>query len=118
MDAIEYLKVRSRMTNNCNISCGNCPLYYENNGKKKTCTEFESLYPNEAIKIVEEWGDKYPRMTNKDKYIEVMKNTFGDNFDLDICSQRMPQCRCSDVKCSECKKFWHSEYKEKEQEEK
>ena len=121
MDALEYLKIRGRMTSNCNKSCGNCPLYYDNNGKKKTCTEFEFLYPNEAISIISKWEKEHPLKTNKDKYKEIIRETFGDNFDIEICGSRpyenIPDCRCdSMMDCGDCVKFWNSEYIEKEKE--
>ena len=34
MDAIEYLKTRTRMTNNCTINCDECLLHYKNNDKE------------------------------------------------------------------------------------
>lgn len=116
MDALEYFKIRSRMTNNCNESCDICPLSYDNNSKKISCGEFESLYPNEAIKIVEEWGKEHPFISNMDKYKEIIRETFGDNF-IQICfRENVPTCRCRDFNCSECEEFWGREYKKKEEE--
>lgn len=116
MDALEFLKVRSRMTKNCGMDCVDCPLYYANNNKKLGCKRFETLYPDEAIKIVEEWGKEHPFISNMDKYKEIIRETFGDNF-IDICHEKnVPICRCEDFNCSECKEFWGREYKKKEEE--
>lgn len=120
MDAIEYLKVRSRMTNNCNESCDICPLSYDNNSKKISCSEFESLYPKEAIKIVEDWSKEHPTMTNAEKYKQLMKSILGDDFEIENCpnkSHDVPSCACGKMNdCSECEEFWNSEYKKEEKE--
>ena len=118
MDALKYLEIKSRMTNNCKMSCNDCPLAYKNNIKKINCGRLESLYPNEAIKIVEDWGKEHPFVTNVDKYKEIIKETFGDDFEIEICGNKpyenIPDCRCCMMNCDECIEFWNSEYIEKE----
>ena len=118
MDAIEYLKTRTRMTSNCTIKCDECLLHYKNNNHELYCNKLEEYYPNEAIKIVEEWGKEHPIISNMDKYKEVIKETFGDDFEIEICptkSHDVPSCACEKMNnCNECVKFWNSEYKEKE----
>ena len=116
MDAIEYFKIKKRMTNKCEMDCVDCPLYYANNNKKLGCKRFETLYPDEAIKIVEGWDKEHPIVTNMDKYKEIIRKTFGDNF-IQICfRENVPTCRCRDFNCSECEEFWGREYKNKEEE--
>ena len=114
MDAIEYLKTRTRMTNNCTINCDECLLHYKNNDKELYCNKLEEYYPNEAIKIVEEWGKEHPLISNVDKYKEVIKETFGDDL-IDICDKQVPNFKCSSfTSCDECIEFWNSEYTGKE----
>ena len=116
MDAIEYLKTRTRMTNNCTINCDECLLHYKNNDKELYCNKLEEYYPNEAIKIVEDWEKEHPFVTNADKYKEIIRKTFGDNF-IQICfRENVPTCRCRDFNCSGCEEFWGREYKKKEEE--
>lgn len=116
MDALKYLEIKSRMTNSCGMDCCNCLLSYKNNGKAVSCTVFERKYPDEAIKIVEVWGKEHPFVTNMDKYKEIIRETFGDNF-IQICfRENVPTCRCRDFNCSECEEFWGREYKKKEEE--
>lgn len=116
MDALEYFKTKNKMTNNCKVNCDICPLSYDNNSKGISCGKFETFYPNEAIKIVEEWGKEHPFISNVDKYKEIIRETFGDNF-MDICYKKnVPICRCEDFNCSECEEFWGREYKKKEEE--
>lgn len=120
MDAIEYLKTRKRMTKNCRIDCDECLLGSKYNGRKINCTLLESLYSDEAIQIIEEWGKENPIMTNAEKYEQMMKNFLGDDFEIEICpnkSHDVPSCACDKMyDCSECKKFWNSEYKKEEKE--
>ena len=120
MDALKYLETKGRMTNSCQIDCRNCPLAYKNNGKSIQCTALERDYSNEAIKIVEEWGKEHPIISNMDKYKEVIKETFGDDFEIEICGNKpyenIPDCRCCMMNCDECIEFWNSEYIEKEKE--
>lgn len=68
MEVLEYFKVKKRMTNKCEMDCVDCPLYYKNNNRELGCKRFETIYLEEAIKIVEDWGKEHPIITNKDKY--------------------------------------------------
>ena len=116
MDAIEYLKTRTRMTSNCTVNCDECLLHYKNNNKELYCNKLEEYYPKVAIQIVEEWGKEHPFVTNVDKYKEVIKETFGDDL-IDICDKQVPNFKCSSfISCDECVEFWDSEYIEKEKE--
>ena len=65
MNALEYLKIKGEMTNTCKMKCDECPLYDKSNNKQLGCKRFEMLYPEEAIKIVEDWKKEHPIMTNK-----------------------------------------------------
>ena len=115
MNALEYLKTKGRMTNTCGIDCNNCPLAYKNNGKSVQCTVLEKQYSDEAVKIVEEWGKEHPFITNRIKYEQLMKNLLGNDFEIEICSNKsydVPCCACEQMNnCCECVKFWNDEYK-------
>ena len=116
MDALEFLKIRSRMTNKCEMDCDKCLLGCNKNSRGVNCSGLEINYPNEAIKIVEDWEKEHPFVTNADKYKEIIRKTFGDNF-IQICfRENVPTCRCRDFNCSECEEFWGREYKKKEEE--
>ena len=120
MDALEYFKIKKRMTNKCEMDCVDCPLYYANNNKQLGCKRFEMLYPDEAIQIVERWEKEHPIMTNAEKYEQMMKNLLGDDFEIEICptkSHDVPSCACEKMNnCNDCVKFWNSEYRKKEEE--
>ena len=114
MDVLEYFKIKKRMTNKCEMKCDECPLYDKSNNKQLGCKRFEMLYPNEAIKIIEEWSKKHPLITNADKYKEVIKETFRDDL-IDVCDKQVPNFKCSSfASCDECIEFWNSEYTGKE----
>ena len=118
MDAIEYLKTRTRMTKNCEMDCDECLLGCNKNSRGISCSGLEIYHPKEAIKIVEEWKKEHPFISNVDKYKEVIKETFGDDFEIEICGNKpyenIPDCRCCMMNCDECIEFWNSEYIEKE----
>ena len=110
MDALEYLKAKTRMTKGCFLSsCEGCNFNRKNNGKNVSCVDLETIYPEQAVQIVEDWTKENPIMTNKDKYIEVTKEVFGDNF-IQFCINNVPECRCKDFNykdfnCKECKEY-------------
>ena len=60
MNALEYLKIKGEMTNTCKMKCDKCPLYDKSNNKQLGCKRFEMLYPEEAIKIVDDWKKEHP----------------------------------------------------------
>lgn len=66
MDAIKYLKTKNRMTEECEIDCGNCPLYREYN-----C--LDEVNPEEAVRIVEQWG-KENQKTYRSAIFEMLPN--------------------------------------------
>lgn len=116
MDALNYLKIRKRMTKNCEMDCDECLLGCNKNNRDVSCSGLEIDYPNEAIQIIEEWEKKHPIISNMDKYKEVIRETFGDNL-IGMCGNYIPNFKCSSfASCDECIEFWNSEYIEKEEE--
>lgn len=71
MDAVEYFKEQKRMCANYNY-CNECPLAekMESDGFNY-CTAWQRLYPEEAVRIVEEWSKAHPIQTNGQKFVEV-----------------------------------------------
>lgn len=85
INAVEYLKDKTRMTNACRIDCDSCPLSIKNNGTDEGCVEFEMKYPEEAVQKVEEWSKSHPILTNADKFKEVFG--FGGHTQIDQFAQ-------------------------------
>lgn len=123
MEFKEVVKIRNRM---CNYykSCDDCPL-----GEVSCVDGFFKVENIDGYeRILEEWAKKHPVMTNADKYIEVIKNTFGgtkfykDKVHQSVClklvGKEIDSNRCANMSCLECMKWWNEEYKEPEKEEK
>ena len=66
MTALEFLKAKVRMTQDCNIDCLDCPLSYRNNKTGKSCTKFIITSPEKAIEIVENWAKEQASITAAD----------------------------------------------------
>lgn len=47
----------------CKLDCTNCPLSHSNNGLGVFCSNFETIYPEKAIEIVQRWSDAHPQRT-------------------------------------------------------
>ena len=45
----------------CKLNCADCPLSHLNNGSTRLCSDFETLYPEKAIAIVQKWSDEHPQ---------------------------------------------------------
>ena len=63
MDAVKYLKERSRICRTVRI-CDKCPL---RDPYSTVCV----VDAEESVRIVEEWSKAHPRQTNNDKFKEV-----------------------------------------------
>ena len=58
MDAVKYLEVRTEMSNDCKMGCQNCPFDDDNNGRGVDCCTLEAMFPDDAVRIAEEWEAK------------------------------------------------------------
>ncbi|MCK9477979.1 MAG: hypothetical protein M0R40_00570 [Firmicutes bacterium] len=70
MKAIDYLKIKNRMTKNCEIACDCCPLSDLNNGEDEWCDTLENYNPEKAIAIVKKWGEENPVKTYMMDFME------------------------------------------------
>ena len=108
-----YLREKARMTINCTMNCFNCPLHSKNNNKNISCGMYGFQYPAEAISAVQKWSDEHPVMTNKEKFVQIIKDVFGIN-PVNACP---PMSECTKP-CAECKAWWDEPYREPEGKEK
>lgn len=108
-----YLREKARMTEGCNINCCSCILGVNENGKGVSCYKFEAEYLAEAIALVQKWSDEHPVMTNKEKFVQIIKDVFGIN-PVNACP---PMSECTKL-CAECKAWWDEPYREPEGKEK
>lgn len=105
MDAVKFLKTKGEMTQKCGIGCCNCPFSNLRNGKSKDCTVFISEHPEEAVKIVENWLERY-EVSYKDDFFKQHPNTPKDeNGDPKSCRRYIygGECPAHD----DCHKCWN-----------
>ena len=68
--AINYIKEKARLTENCTISCGACMLGASNTGENMECYVFENNMPEKAVEIIQEWSNEIPVKTRLDDFKE------------------------------------------------
>jgi len=80
MDALEYFKIKNRMTDNCKKSCWNCLLYSRLNSYHCNCGDFESNHTEEAIETIKRWNENNPEYTAEQKEAFKALKTLGFNY--------------------------------------
>lgn len=73
MDAVKYLKEKSRLLQKdeygcCNIDCEECKFNIDIKGVSITCSKFENRYPEKAVEIVEKWAAENPAKTRQSEF--------------------------------------------------
>lgn len=115
MKAVEYLKTKNRMTNNCEAYCFNCLLGSGLNGQKVTCKRLEIEFPEEAVEIVEKWAKENPVKTYLSVLLEKFPNTkLTEDKYPNLCPDAIFDIttglkECCEMECVDC---WNREYKE------
>lgn len=79
MKTTNYFAERRRMAKQqkdgiCKLDCIDCPLSIMNNGTNVSCADFDKLYPEKAIAIVQRWSDEHP---------------LGDDGTPDVCPDKL-----------------------------
>lgn len=118
MTALEFLKAKVRMTQNCNIDCLDCPLSYRNNKTGKSCTKFIITSPEKAIEIVENWAKEHPVKTFLSDFLEKHPNAPLDIDETPLCCPRdlgytdkADKESCDWDQDRDCKSCWNREFK-------
>lgn len=115
MEFAEVMKQKGRL---CDITerCDECCISTDNNGKDKSCSDFMSTYPEEAEKLIMEWAEEHPIKTNRQVLEEVLKEKFGDLFDVRLFGCAQFKNRHCVKECGNCEfyNFWNRQYKEAE----
>lgn len=117
MDAVEYLKERCRMTQNCNIACLNCPLDRNNNGRDMECSDLESRCPKTAISIVEQWSREHLIKTRQSEFLKLFPDAKLDSNGISMIAPCHIEANLRDsemcgkmTSCPECRKaYWGEE---------
>lgn len=100
----------------CELDCTDCPLSNKNNGIGVPCTDFETIYPERAIAIIQKWSDEHPPKTYLSEllknYPNVLLNDDGTPhfcpYELGLIS--VDNCR-NDGDCVKC---WNQPIEESE----
>lgn len=58
----------------CRVGCAKCPLSAGNNNKGICCTDFEVLYSEKAIAIVQKWSNAHPQKTYLSELLKIFPN--------------------------------------------
>ncbi len=93
----------------CELNCTDCPLNSSNNGSSDmmSCSDFETIYPQKAIAIVQKWSDEHPKRTYLTELLKIFPNTpLEDDGTPNFCPYRLglmsiDDCR-KDHNCVEC----------------
>lgn len=115
MDAVEYLKQKSKMTKNCTIACDTCPLAIENNNGNLVCANFERHYIEEAVEIVENWAKEHLAKTYVDVFLEkfpdakLQKNNTPFSCIVYCFGEKVRPKDCESCDCAYC---WSREVEE------
>lgn len=93
----------------CELNCTDCPLNSSNNGSSDmmSCSDFETIYPQKAIAIVQKWSDEHPPKTYLSELLKHYPNiSLDDNGTPNFCPYRLglmsiDDCR-KDRNCVQC----------------
>lgn len=99
----------------CELNCDDCPLSSSNNGSSDmmSCSDFQTIYPQKAIKIVQKWSDEHPEKTLlsifNSRYPLATKSENGIPY---ICVATLGEGKyCNktfDAKSQKCKRCWNT----------
>lgn len=112
MDAVEFLKARSRMCND-NVCEGDCPLFY-------CCNDRIDDNMVELVSIVEQWAKEHPVKTRQSEFLSQWPDAeIGDDgfpsvapcqLYKDMEEKNEDGVCCKNCGCAECRRdFWLKE---------
>lgn len=108
-----YFNEKSRMTIRkkngvCEIKCNDCPLNITNNGIGIPCSDFETIYPEQAISIVQRWSDENPPKTYLTDFLEHYSNVqlYDTGIPKGICPYHLGLMNKDDCD-NNCVKCWN-----------
>lgn len=93
----------------CKLNCADCPLSHLNNGSTMLCSDFETLYPEKAIVIVQKWSDEHPQKTCLSKLLEYFPNVplHVTGTPKDLCPYHLGLMSIDDCKNYKCVNCWN-----------
>lgn len=113
-----YLSEKARMVklhhcynvgSKCGIKCCECPLSYQKNGTGQPCSVFETVYPLQAISVVQRWSNAHPKKTYLSEFLHHYPNAPLNSKGIPslICPRDLGHCEIEGCKkydntCAEC----------------
>lgn len=75
----------------CELNCTDCPLNSSNNGSSDmmSCSDFETIYPQKAIAIVQKWSDEHSQRTYLSEFLEHYPNAELDHGVPKVCLKKL-----------------------------
>lgn len=75
----------------CELNCTDCSLNSSNNGPSDmmSCSDFETIYPQKAIAIVQKWSDEHPKRTYLGEFLEHYPNAELDHGVPKVCLKKL-----------------------------
>jgi hypothetical protein len=102
----------------CELDCANCPLNSSNNGTsdKTSCSDFETLYPEKAVAIVQKWSDEHPRKTYLSEFLKNYPNAWLNEKGIPkrMCPSMLGLKDLEDCGKRNCVECWNQPVKESE----
>lgn len=93
----------------CGIKCCECPLSYHNNGTAQPCSVFETVYPLQAISVVQRWSNAHPKKTYLSEFLHHYPNATLNRKGIpnlicphDLGLRDIEGCKKCDNTCTEC----------------
>lgn len=117
MNAIRFLKTKTRICRYYKTGCDECPLSSNINGRNVSCYVFTARYPEEAATIVEVWDEAHPAKTRQNELLKIIPDAVLDHGVIRIkpcdisASGSIPICQGKT--CDECRElYWLDEIDE------
>lgn len=119
-----YFAEKKRMTKKnklnsayiCELDCADCPLSCSNNYIGVPCSDFEALYPEKAIGIVQKWSNEHPQKTYLSEFLRHYPNALlKDDGTPYFCPFRLGLMSIDDCRNDgNCVKCWNQAIEESE----
>ena len=111
MDAVEFLKIESRMCSE-HTNCKECPVSSEKNGVGETCSYLRRFHTEKYVSAVEKWSKEHPIKTRQSEFLKMFPDVKiqHDVIDIGPCilDKKIKDSCGRNGTCFDCrKKYWN-----------
>ena len=79
----EFHMIMNEYDRMCNgMGCCTCPIASTNNGMGFSCNDLMRKFPEKAERIIMQWSEEHPVMTNRKKFSEVFGFDVATMFEV------------------------------------